>query len=35
MAQLMDLEPLFADGYHNAFTDLLYWQGHYYVPKIE
>ena len=31
MAQLMDLEPLFADGYHNAFTDLLYWQGHYYL----
>ena len=23
MAQLIDLEPLFADGYHNAFTDLL------------
>ena len=31
MAILLQLDRLFADGYHNAFTDLLHWQGHYYI----
>lgn len=30
MAELVNVERLFSDGYHNAFTDLLWWQGHYY-----
>ena len=31
MAELLSIERLFADGYHNAFTDLLHWKGHYYL----
>jgi len=31
MAELLSLDRLFADGYHNAFTDLRYWKGHYYL----
>ncbi|MDP6039171.1 MAG: hypothetical protein QGG64_11525 [Candidatus Latescibacteria bacterium] len=31
MAELISVARLFADGYHNAFTDLLFWQGHYYL----
>jgi len=31
MAELLDVKPLLADGYHNAFTDLLRWKDHYYV----
>ena len=31
MAELLSLETVCADGYHNAFTDLLGWKGHYYL----
>lgn len=31
MAELLTVERLFADGYHNAFTDLCRWRGHYYL----
>ena len=31
MAELLSVECLFGDGYHNAFTDLLHWKGHYYL----
>lgn len=31
MAELLHLRRVVADGYHNAFTDLLFWQGHYYL----
>ena len=31
MAQLPSVECLFGDGYHNAFTDLRYWKGDYYL----
>ncbi|MBT7161445.1 MAG: exo-alpha-sialidase [Victivallales bacterium] len=31
MAELLDLQRVVADGYHNAFTDLLHWHGHYYL----
>jgi len=31
VAELLGIERLFADGYHNAFTDLTFWKGHYYL----
>jgi len=31
MAELLELRRVVADGYHNAFTDLRFWQGHYYL----
>ena len=31
MAELLDLRRVVADGYHNAFTDLTHWHGHYYL----
>ncbi len=31
MPKLINVRRLFADGYHNAFTDLLHWNGHYYL----
>ena len=31
MAELLNLERVVGDGYHNAFTDLLRWRGHYYL----
>lgn len=31
MASLIDLHTVYADGYHNAFTDLLFWRGQYYL----
>ena len=31
MAKLLSLDTVYADGYHNAFTDLLKWKGHYYL----
>ncbi len=31
MAELLGIERLFADGYHNAFTDLVCWGDHYYL----
>ena len=31
MAQLLSLERIYADGRHNAFTDLLKWREHYYL----
>jgi hypothetical protein len=31
MPELLSIERLFADGYHNAFTDLMRWKGHYYL----
>jgi hypothetical protein len=31
VAELIGVERLFFDGYHNAFTDLMFWQGHYYL----
>ena len=31
MAELLRVDPLFADGYHNAFTDLMFWRGHTYL----
>lgn len=31
MAELLDLHCIYGDGRHNAFTDLLFWRGHYYV----
>ncbi len=31
MATLLGVEKVHGDGYHNAFTDLLKWQGHYYL----
>lgn len=31
MAELVSLQRLVADGYHNAFTDLICWRGHYYL----
>ena len=31
MTELLEVQRVFADGYHNAFTDLLYWKGHYYL----
>jgi len=31
MAELVGLERVYTDGYHNAFTDLLHWQGSYYL----
>ncbi|MBN2449359.1 MAG: hypothetical protein JXR77_03155 [Lentisphaeria bacterium] len=29
MAELLEVRRLVADGHHNAFTDLLFWRGHY------
>jgi hypothetical protein len=31
MPELLSLETVYADGYHNAFTDLLKWRDHYYL----
>ena len=31
MAELLNITRVFADGYHNAFTDLLRWEDHYYL----
>lgn len=31
MPELLNLSTVYADGYHNAFTDLLQWKGHYYL----
>ncbi len=31
MAELIRLQRVFGDGRHNAFTDLLFWKGHYYL----
>lgn len=31
MAVLLGIERLFADGCHNAFTDLAFWNGRYYL----
>ena len=31
MPELVSLQRVVADGYHNAFTDLTHWQGHYYL----
>jgi hypothetical protein len=31
VAELLRVERLFADGYHNAFTDLMKWGEHYYL----
>ncbi|MFH1568768.1 MAG: hypothetical protein ABIL09_12285 [Gemmatimonadota bacterium] len=31
MAEVLSVRRLFADGYHNAFTDLIRWRGHYYL----
>ena len=31
MAQLISVHTVRADGYHNAFTDLLKWRDHYYL----
>ena len=31
MAELLSVERVHADGYHNAFTDLIYWGEHYYL----
>ena len=31
MSELLRVDPLFADGYHNAFTDLMFWRGHSYL----
>ena len=31
MAKLLSLDTVCADGYHNAFTDLLKWKDHYYL----
>jgi len=31
MAELLDLDRLYYDGRHNAFTDLICWQDQYYV----
>ena len=31
MAKLLRLDTVYADGYHNAFTDLIRWQDHYYL----
>ncbi len=31
MAELVDLKVVHADGLHNAFTDLLFWHGYYYL----
>jgi hypothetical protein len=31
MAELLSIERVFADGYHNAFTDLMFWKDHYYL----
>ncbi|MBT4497516.1 MAG: hypothetical protein HOC74_07335 [Gemmatimonadetes bacterium] len=31
MAELLSIERLFGDGYHNAFTDLKFWKGRYYL----
>jgi hypothetical protein len=31
MASLLSVERVWGDGYHNAFTDLKRWKGHYYL----
>lgn len=31
MAEIMDVTRVVSDGYHNAFTDLIHWQGAYYL----
>ena len=31
MLEFLQIERLFADGNHNAFTDLMYWNGQYYL----
>ena len=31
MAELLSVERLFGDGHHNAFTDLKFWKGRYYL----
>lgn len=31
MPELLSVETVYADGYHNAFTDLLRWHGEYYL----
>ena len=29
MLKLLSVDRIYADGYHNAFTDLIRWQDHY------
>ena len=31
MAQIKNIRKIYSDGRHNAFTDMEYWKGHYYV----
>ena len=31
MAKLLSLDRVYADGHHNAFTDLILWKQHYYL----
>ncbi len=31
MAELFAIDRVFADGYHNAFTDLVFWKDNYYL----
>ncbi len=31
MAELIDLKTIHSDGRHNAFTDIIYWNGYFYV----
>lgn len=31
MAELLDVQRIYGDGLHNAFTDLLKWRDHYYL----
>ena len=31
MAELISLQRVVSDGYHNAFTDMTRWNGHYYL----
>ena len=31
MAQIKSIKKIYGDGRHNAFTDIEYWKGHYYV----
>jgi len=31
MLKLLSTDRVYGDGYHNAFTDLIRWQEHYYL----
>jgi len=31
MVRIKEIRKIYSDGGHNAFTDMEYWKGHYYV----